>query len=343
MDHIAAARGPARQPRRAGRADGSGDPPQARGQHGCCRPRGPARRARLRRRHRGVGALVGLSPPRAGRRGGATQCRGDPAHHDVRRRRLPDRLLPRPLRPGPELDRDRQVARRTTTRRARWTCRTTAARPGRSDFDYLEVADEVARRSGSGGRRRPGHARRALHGRQGGDGARPAHAERWCERLCVVDVAPVRLRLGRRVRGLHRGHARARPRRARSRRADADAPGTRQCPTETVREFLLQNLSREGSDWRWQANLEVLGARAARSSAGWPSEQLADAAPYDGPVLWVAGADSRYMRRRARDAMGRSSRARARWSSRTPATGCTPSSPRSSSRCCRRLVGVSRR
>ena len=89
------------------------------------------------------------------------------------------------------------------------------------------------------------------------------------------------------------------------RRADADEALAEAVPNRTVRDFLLQNLRREDDGWRWQANLEV--ARRAswpRSAAGrrspWPT-----LAPYDGPVLWVAGADSGYVRPEYAEAMER--------------------------------------
>ena len=43
--------------------------------------------------------------------------------------------------------------------------------------------------------------------------------------------------------------------------------------------------------WRWQMNLELLGDYLSEMG-GWPE---LDAEPYDGPVLWVAGGESRYV------------------------------------------------
>jgi esterase len=62
-----------------------------------------------------------------------------------------------------------------------------------------------------------------------------------------------------------------------------------------VRDFLLQNLRREDDGWRWQVNLEVLG-RDLDAISGWPADRLDELAPYDGPVVWVAGGESRYVR-----------------------------------------------
>ena len=66
-------------------------------------------------------------------------------------------------------------------------------------------------------------------------------------------------------------------------------------PNRTVRDFLLQNLRREGDGWRWQVNLDVLG-RDLDALSGWPADRLEGLAPFEGPVLWVAGADSGYVR-----------------------------------------------
>ena len=44
------------------------------------------------------------------------------------------------------------------------------------------------------------------------------------------------------------------------------------------------------TSWAWQPNLEVLG-RDLDELAGWPEEALAGAPPYDGPMLWIGGAE----------------------------------------------------
>ena len=63
-----------------------------------------------------------------------------------------------------------------------------------------------------------------------------------------------------------------------------------------IRSFLLQNLRRDyspaGEGWRWQMNLELLGDQLDEMGA-WPDH---DVQPYDGPVLWLAGATSGYIR-----------------------------------------------
>ncbi len=170
-------------------------------------------------------------------------------------------------------------------------------------FDYLEVADELAATIRNlVGEDDPvtlvGHS-------MGGKAAMVTalRAPALVRRLCVVDIAPVAYG----GRGEFEGYVEAMQGldlAALGRRADADAALAPAVPDRTVREFLLQNLRREGSDWRWQANLDVLG-RDLEVLSGWPEEQLADVAPYDAPVLWVAGADSRYVRSEHEDAMRR--------------------------------------
>ena len=65
-------------------------------------------------------------------------------------------------------------------------------------------------------------------------------------------------------------------------------------PDAVVRGFLLQNLRRDPSSdtgWRWQMNLALLGAELAEIG-DWPDLHTP---PYDGPVLWLAGANSDYI------------------------------------------------
>lgn len=68
-------------------------------------------------------------------------------------------------------------------------------------------------------------------------------------------------------------------------------------PDRTIRQFLLQNLRHDlhaepGHQWRWQMNLDLLDAQLPRV-ADWP-----DPGPrhWDGPVLWVSGERSDYVR-----------------------------------------------
>jgi pimeloyl-ACP methyl ester carboxylesterase len=167
------------------------------------------------------------------------------------------------------------------------------------DFDYPDVADEVA---GLLSADDPA----AVVGHSMGGKVAMVLALRHPElvsRLCVVDIAPVDYGSSEEfqgyveaMRGLDLG--------AMERRADADEALEEAVPNRTVRDFLLQNLRREGDGWRWQANLDVLGNELTTIS-GWPEDQLDGLAPYDGPVLWVAGAESRYVRPEHEDAMTR--------------------------------------
>lgn len=111
-------------------------------------------------------------------------------------------------------------------------------------------------------------------------------------RLCVVDIAPVDYegsaefaRYVEAMRGLDLEAIRD--------RGDAAEAFTEAVPNRTVRDFLLQSLRRDGDHWRWQVDLEGLGAALPRIS-GWPEETLGTAV-YDGPVLWVAGSESAYV------------------------------------------------
>jgi pimeloyl-ACP methyl ester carboxylesterase len=58
---------------------------------------------------------------------------------------------------------------------------------------------------------------------------------------------------------------------------------------------LLQNLRRRDDGWAWQVNLDVLG-RDLERLGDWPADRIADEASYDGPVLWVAGETSSYVK-----------------------------------------------
>jgi pimeloyl-ACP methyl ester carboxylesterase len=72
-------------------------------------------------------------------------------------------------------------------------------------------------------------------------------------------------------------------------------------PSRMVRGFLLQNLEREGTaGWRWRLNLEVL-CRDLDRLRGFP--ETPPGARYEGPVLWIAGANSHYVLDRDRERM----------------------------------------
>lgn len=77
------------------------------------------------------------------------------------------------------------------------------------------------------------------------------------------------------------------------RRADADVRLAAAIRSHTVRGFLLQNLrADDAGGWRWQANLDLL-RRELATIGGFPEH---DGAPFEGPVLWVAGERSDYVR-----------------------------------------------
>jgi pimeloyl-ACP methyl ester carboxylesterase len=170
--------------------------------------------------------------------------------------------------------------------------------PWTSGFDYLDAADQVSSSLGE----QVGDEPVAVVGHSmGGKIAmvlallHPARVER----LCVVDVAPVAYRSAHSfdqyvdaMRGLDLEDLTS--------RAEAELALSQAVPDPVVRGFLLQNLRRHreadrgGPGWYWQPNLEVIGERLD-AITGWPAQELAGVAPYDGPVLWVRGERSDYV------------------------------------------------
>lgn len=156
-------------------------------------------------------------------------------------------------------------------------------------FDYLDVADQVADLL-------TGDDPVTLVGHSMGGKAAMVLALRHptlVERLCVVDVAPVGYDRASEfggyitaMQGLDLSSL--------TRRSDADEALQDAVPNTTVRSFLLQNLRRDGERWHWLANLDVLGEYLP-VLGGWPEEELGDAAPYDGRVLWIGGETSDYV------------------------------------------------
>lgn len=113
------------------------------------------------------------------------------------------------------------------------------------------------------------------------------------ERLCVVDVAPVSYqRSGEFARYIDAMLALDLD--GLAGRGDADAALADAVPNRTVRGFLLQNLRREDGAWRWQPNLAMI-RREIDEIGAWPERELAGVPPYDGPVLWIGGANSDYV------------------------------------------------
>ncbi|UOW01535.1 alpha/beta fold hydrolase [Agrococcus sp. SCSIO52902] len=163
--------------------------------------------------------------------------------------------------------------------------------PWTERVDYAEMADAVAATIDEPA---------ALVGHSmGGKAAMLAalrHPER-VERLCVVDVSPVSYRSSDEFRGFMDAML-GMDLAAIASRPDADAALAPAVPDPGIRAFLLQNLQRDGEGWRWLPNLEVL-RRDLDALRGFPETD----AVYEGPVLWIAGADSGYVRDEFRDEM----------------------------------------
>jgi pimeloyl-ACP methyl ester carboxylesterase len=107
-------------------------------------------------------------------------------------------------------------------------------------------------------------------------------------RLVVADIAPVAYAHDQRgplaaMQGLDLAGL--------TTRAEADRRLALVLPDPGLRAFLLQSLDlRAEGGPRWRLNLPVLGAEMDRIT-GWP----APAGRFDGPALFVSGADSRYV------------------------------------------------
>lgn len=115
-------------------------------------------------------------------------------------------------------------------------------------------------------------------------------------KLCVVDISPVAYPRGREferfIAGMQSLDLSNIPD-----RATADAQMLDAAPNYIVRSFLLQNLRREHvpgepPSWHWMMNLDVI-AESFSTISGWPGAE--GLTPFDGPVLWIAGADSNYV------------------------------------------------
>jgi len=175
--------------------------------------------------------------------------------------------------------------------------------PAPDHFDYLDLAEYVADLLiATGGADDPA----CVVGHSMGGKVAMLVALRHPEmvgRLVVADMAPVAYGAARdfvsfaaAMQGLDLT--------ALERRQDADRLLETAVPDPTIRGFLLQNLRHQGDRWYWQLNLDVL-ARDLDRLSGWPEEQLAGTAPYDGPVLWLAGERSNYVTDEYAEAMRR--------------------------------------
>ena len=161
--------------------------------------------------------------------------------------------------------------------------------PRTEEFDYLAYADLVAELLSE-------EDPVALVGHSMGGKTAMIVALRHPElvaRLVVVDVAPVPYDHAAEFEGYITA-MRAIDLGALASRAEADAALLEAVPSPMVRGFLLQSLRRGDDGWSWLLNLDVLGRDLDRIT-DWPEGRLTGAAPYDGPVLWVGGADSRYV------------------------------------------------
>lgn len=82
-------------------------------------------------------------------------------------------------------------------------------------------------------------------------------------------------------------------------RSDADAKLRDDIPEDGTRGFLLQNLHSVDGAYRWRANLDLLHSSLPAIGA-FPDF---DGAQFDGPVLWVAGETSQYIKDEHRESM----------------------------------------
>jgi pimeloyl-ACP methyl ester carboxylesterase len=86
-------------------------------------------------------------------------------------------------------------------------------------------------------------------------------------------------------------------------RSDAEERFAETEPDAGIRGFLLQNLRRHGTTWSWQANLELFCDDAQMGE----DSRIADfpelGRTWEGPVVWLAGEESGYVRAEDTEAM----------------------------------------
>lgn len=111
------------------------------------------------------------------------------------------------------------------------------------------------------------------------------------ERLVVVDISPVATQGMTQFEHLL-GALTSLDLTRLTRRGEADAALADAIPEAGVRGFLLQNLRQIDGRFTWRANLALLYRDLPRIGS---FPHGLDQHPYEGPVLWIAGADSPYV------------------------------------------------
>jgi len=85
-----------------------------------------------------------------------------------------------------------------------------------------------------------------------------------------------------------------------ARRSDADDALAARVEDPGVRAFLLQSLDLKAQPPAWRLNLDALEAEMAHI-IGWPDDTGDTGGGFDGPTLFLSGAESDYVRREHRD------------------------------------------
>lgn len=165
-----------------------------------------------------------------------------------------------------------------------------------SHLDYLEMADALAGLlSASDPVTLVGHS-------MGGKAAMVLalrHPD-LVDRLAVVDVSPVSYQHGEELGGYVDAMRRLNLESLNHRR-DADRALAGAVPDPVVRSFLLQNLRHAHKTWSWRPNLALIDLELDRVMA-WPEDRVSGS--YPGPVLWLGGDSSTYIRDEHEAVMG---------------------------------------